>query len=134
MSASRRSSPEAPHHSRTVEAWLKHTNQFFFAMLGCRFAGAFINFDSADFKEHFDDSFGHVLGIRHPAGTCWQAAKEFFTKAIHQRARHRVWARQFEKERLFHDFFLGSPARRMRSEKPRPFSNGSTVAVTSSTG
>ena len=28
----------------------------------------------------------------------------------------------------------GFPARRTRNEKPRPFSNGSTVAVTSSTG
>ena len=29
---------------------------------------------------------------------------------------------------------LAFPARRTRSEKPRPFSNGSTVAVTSNTG
>jgi hypothetical protein len=29
---------------------------------------------------------------------------------------------------------LGLPARNTRNEKPRPFSNGSTVAVTSSTG
>jgi hypothetical protein len=29
---------------------------------------------------------------------------------------------------------LGFPARNTRNEKPRPFSNGSTVAVTSSTG
>ena len=29
---------------------------------------------------------------------------------------------------------LGFPARNTRNENPRPFSNGSTVAVTSSTG
>jgi len=63
-----------------------------------------------------------------------QIAEEFFTKAIHQWTKHWVWAGQFEKERLFHGFFLGSPARRMRNEKPHPFSKGSTVAVTSSTG
>jgi hypothetical protein len=32
------------------------------------------------------------------------------------------------------DFCLGFPARSTRNEKPRPFSKGSTIAVTSSTG
>jgi hypothetical protein len=32
------------------------------------------------------------------------------------------------------ELWRGFPARSTRSEKPRPFSNGSTVAVTSSTG
>ena len=68
--------------------------------------------------------------IEHPihARSSGDATEERSSKPFRQR----LWRRQQAQLLVYR--VLGFPARCTRNEKPRPFSNGSTVATISSTG